>query len=60
MEESEILKEMDHPHIVKLFEVFKDAHNFYLIIEYCSGGELMKKLQKQGIISENIAAKYMR
>ena len=51
---------MDHPHIVKLFEIFKDGFNYYLITEYCSGGELMKKLQKDKTISEHVAAKYMR
>lgn len=44
LEETNILKDMDHPNIVKLFEIFKDKTNYYLITEYCSGGELMMKL----------------
>ena len=35
---------MDHPNIVKLFEIYRDGFNYYLITEYCSGGELMQKL----------------
>ena len=60
LEETEILKEMDHPNIVKLFEIYRDGHNYYLITEYCPGGELMKKLQKDKILTEHSAAKYMR
>ncbi len=28
-----ILKNLDHPHIVKLFELFQDSDNYYLITE---------------------------
>lgn len=29
-----ILKNLDHPHIVKLYELFQDDKNYYLIMEY--------------------------
>lgn len=28
------LKELDHPNIVKLHELFQDTKNYYLITEY--------------------------
>ena len=31
--ELEIMKKLDHPNIVKLFEVYEDAQNFYLVEE---------------------------
>lgn len=31
--EFEILKQMDHPNIVRLFELFQDDHNYYLVTE---------------------------
>lgn len=31
--EVEILRQLDHPHIVKLFEVYEDAQHFYLVQE---------------------------
>lgn len=31
--ELDILKNLDHPHIVKLFELFQDNENYYLITE---------------------------
>lgn len=36
--EIQILKQVDHPNIIKLFEFFEDDENFYLITEYCEGG----------------------
>lgn len=40
--ELEILKKLDHPNIIKCLETFQDSKFFYIISEYCSGGELIK------------------
>ena len=39
-EEIELLRQLDHPNIVKLFEYFSDNDKYYLITEYCKGGDL--------------------
>lgn len=44
--EIEILKQLDHPNIVKIFEFYQDKLNFYLITEFISGGELFDKILK--------------
>lgn len=31
--EMNILKNLDHPHIVKLYELFEDDKNYYLVTE---------------------------
>lgn len=33
-----IMKVVDHPNIVKLYEFFEDDDSFYIITELCSGG----------------------
>ena len=38
--EIDLLKNLDHPNIVKLYEVFEDKQNIYLVTELCNGGEL--------------------
>lgn len=34
------MKSVQHPNIVNLFEVFYTAHAAYLVMEYCTGGNL--------------------
>jgi serine/threonine protein kinase len=45
--EIEVLKMMDHPHVVKLLEYFEDESNIYLILELAEGGELFDRLHEQ-------------
>lgn len=59
IKEVEILKSLDHPNILKIFEVIEDNLCFYIVTELCTGGELFDKIVSQGHISENEAASYM-
>ena len=42
--EIEILKKMDHPNIIKLYEVFESERSLYLIMEECKGGEIFDRI----------------
>ena len=57
--EIDLLKHLDHPNIVKLFEVYEDKQSLYLITEYCSGGELFDAIQSKSHFSEKDAAIYL-
>ena len=48
MLEINIMKELDHPNVIKLFETFEDSTNIYLIMELCEGGELFDKISELG------------
>ena len=39
-----ILKEFDHPNIIKLYDYFNTPNSFYLIMEKCNGGNLYFKI----------------
>jgi calcium-dependent protein kinase len=52
IEETTILSQMDHPNIVKLFEIFNDENAYYLISQYCDGGELFDKIRNIGQLTE--------
>merc|ERR1719262_1755611 len=51
-----IMKLMDHPNIIKLYENFEDQKNIYLVMELCSGGELFDKIIEAGHFTEVQAA----
>ena len=57
--EIEVLKKIDHPNIVKIFEFFIEVDGYYLITEYCGGGELFDAIKKNGSFSEPVAANIM-
>lgn len=42
---------MDHINIIKLYDVFFFNNFFYVVTEYCDGGNLLTALQKQQIKS---------
>ena len=50
--ELEILKTVDHPHIIKLFEVYEDKKYLHLVMERCEGGDLLDYLLKKGQLLE--------
>jgi calcium-dependent protein kinase len=35
-----ILKELDHPNILKIYEFFQNNDYYFIVTEYCLGGEL--------------------
>ena len=39
--EIEILRELDHPNIIKLYEVYEDNSMYHLVTEYCVGGSII-------------------
>jgi len=56
--EIEIMRQLDHPHIVKLFFDFRDDSHVYLGMEFAVGGSMFDALSKAGKFSYEIAAKY--
>jgi len=54
--EINILKEIDHPNIVKMYEFFEDEKRYYLVTEICKGGELFDEVLAKGSFTERDAA----
>uniref|UniRef100_A0A8C5BNS9 non-specific serine/threonine protein kinase n=1 Tax=Gadus morhua TaxID=8049 RepID=A0A8C5BNS9_GADMO len=53
--EVRIMKILNHPNIVKLFEVIETDRTLYLIMEYASGGEVFDYLVAHGRMKEKEA-----
>ena len=52
--EIEILKKLNHPYIMKLYEYYVNDDNLFLISELCDEGDLQKKMKKIGKFPEFI------
>ena len=60
MQETEILKHLDHPNVVRVYESFDDDRRHYIVMEYCQGGELFDELAKRKFFTENEAAQILK
>eukprot|EP00802_Teleaulax_amphioxeia_P016933 Tamp_17071.p2 GENE.Tamp_17071~~Tamp_17071.p2 ORF type:complete len:304 (-),score=89.29 Tamp_17071:209-1120(-) len=60
--EIRIMKKMDHPNCIKLYEVLNDPdhHKFFLRLEYCDGGACMPGDGPMEPLSEERARAYFR
>uniref|UniRef100_A0A8C7ZVN7 Serine/threonine-protein kinase ULK3 n=1 Tax=Oryzias sinensis TaxID=183150 RepID=A0A8C7ZVN7_9TELE len=58
--EIEILKTVRHPHIVQLKDFQWDADNIYLILEWCSGGDLSRFIRSRRILPESVARRFLQ
>lgn len=59
-QEINILKTMDHPNIIKLYETFEDRGRIYLVMELCEGKELFDRIIDVGHFTEQNAAVVMQ
>jgi len=57
-----IAKQLDHPNLVRLYEVFRGGRYLYLVMELCTGGELFDRISQDGAhgLREIEAAGYVR
>lgn len=46
------MKNIEHPNIVKLYQVLSSHSKIYLVLELVTGGELFEKLIEDNPISE--------
>ncbi|VDL71018.1 unnamed protein product [Nippostrongylus brasiliensis] len=56
--EMQILTRVNHPHIVKLYEIMRTETSIYIVTQYCSGGELFEILIERGRTAEDEARRW--
>ena len=54
--EIKYMKKLNHPNIVKIYEIIENENNFYISMEYVSGGELFNYIVKNKRLEENEAS----
>lgn len=58
--EINILKELDHPNIVRFYETYIDYKYIHIVMQHCTGGELFDRIVKLEKFSEKDAAELMK
>jgi len=56
LQEVEIMKKLDHPNVLKLYEYFIEEEDVYLVTEICKGGELFDRIVEKEFYAEPEAA----
>ena len=58
--EINVVKSLDHPNIMKVYEFFNKDNCLYIISELLSGGELLDKINDNNQLSEDVSAFLMK
>ena len=58
--EMSIIQSLHHQNVIKIQDIFENEDNFYIVMEYCEGGELFDAITSKGYYSELDAAKIMK
>ena len=58
--EIDIIITLDHPNIIKCYETFEDEKHIYIVMEFCSGGELLDILPKDRLLDEDLCLEFVR
>lgn len=59
VEEAQTLAKLDHPHIVKVTDVFDENQTAYLIMPFVQGVTLQSMVEKEGVLSYEMGVNYM-
>ncbi|EGZ16349.1 hypothetical protein PHYSODRAFT_450814, partial [Phytophthora sojae] len=63
-----IMRQIDHPNVVKLYDIKKTDKHMYLMLEYCAGGDLQQYMRRRAqeggdrakLLSEDVARHFLR
>ena len=58
--EINILKSLDHPNIMKVYEYYNSEKVLSIVSELCTGGELYEKISSSGYLSEKVSKYIMK
>jgi calcium-dependent protein kinase len=60
LSEVAILRNLDHPNIIRMYEFFEDEKRFFIVMEYCPGGDLFTEILNEKNFNEQIAVRIIQ
>ncbi len=60
VKEARTISQMEHPNIIRIFDVFKENNTAYYVMEYIEGDSLADMVNRRGCIPEEEALCYIR
>jgi len=60
MNELKVLEDVNHPNIPKVFELFEDEKNYYIVTELIPGGNMLERMLKLQTMNEVDTAKIVK
>jgi serine/threonine protein kinase len=58
--EVDILRRLNHPNIIRFYELYENEVYVHLVLEYLKSGDLLSHLQNKGVYSEKDASHVIR
>jgi calcium-dependent protein kinase len=58
--EVSIFKKLDHPNIIKLYEMWEDKSYYFLVMDFCEGGDLLDRIDEKQGLDAGQAAHYLK
>lgn len=60
VKEAQTIAKLDHPYVVRIYDVFTENDTAYYVMEYVEGGSLQKYVSENGALKEQEALFYIR
>lgn len=59
LKEARNIAQLNHPNIIRIYDVFEENGTAYYVMEYCEKGSLADKVKNEGALSEAVATRYI-
>ena len=59
IKEAKNIAKLDHPHIIRIFDIFEENGTAYYVMNYAENGSLAAKVERDGLLPESAATRYI-